>query len=156
MVDLNVRSTVHLAGLLLPAMIERGAGRVLITSSIGAEIPAPFQSTYHASKSFVHSFAEALRIELQDRGVSVTSLMPGPTDTNFFERADLEDTRVGQMKKDEAHAVARAGLDALFAGKDHVVPGSFRNKVMATLGSHLPDAANARGQGKMNEPRSGT
>ena len=88
--------------------------------------------------------------------MTVTSLMPGPTDTNFFERADLEDTRVAEMKKDEAHEVARAGLDALFAGKDHVIPGSFRNKLMATLGSHLPDALNARGQGKINEPGSGT
>jgi short-subunit dehydrogenase len=155
-VDLNVRSTVHLAGLLLPAMIERGAGRVLVTSSIGAEVPAPFQSTYHASKSFVHSFAEALRIEVKDQGVTVTSLMPGPTETNFFDRADLDDTRIGQMEKDEAHEVARAGLDALFAGKDHVIPGSFKNKVLATLGSHLPDAPNAKAQGKLNEPGSGT
>ena len=155
-VDLNCRSTVHLAGLLLPDMIERGEGGLLFTASIAAEMPGPYQSTYHASKAFVHFFAEALRVELKDSGITVTSLMPGPTDTAFFERADLEDTNVGQMPKDDPRSVAEEGLDALFAGRSSVVAGAFRNRVQANVAAHLPDAAVAAGAAKLNEPGSGS
>src|SRR4051794_12838129 len=86
-IGLDVTGTVHLAHRLLPAMVERGEGRVLITASIAATMPGAYQSTYNASKAFLHSFSEAIRTELRERGVTVTSLMPGPTDTEFFERA---------------------------------------------------------------------
>jgi short-subunit dehydrogenase len=142
LVDLNVRSTVHLAKLLTRDMVARGEGRLLITSSIAAVAPGPYHSTYAASKAFVHSFAEGIREELKDTGVTVTSLMPGPTDTEFFARADMEDdTRVGRMKhKDDPKDVARDGYEALMAGKASVVAGSFMNRVQAELGTHLPDA----------------
>ncbi|MDP3889635.1 SDR family oxidoreductase [Nocardioides sp.] len=141
LVDLNVRSTVHLARLLLPAMVARGEGRVLITSSIAAVAPGPYHSTYAASKAFVHSFAEGIREELKETGVTVTSLMPGPTETEFFARAEMEDTKIGQMDdKDDPASVARDGVEALIAGRASVVAGSFTNRVQAEVGTHLPDA----------------
>src|SRR3954447_23112292 len=92
LVDLNVRSTVHLAKHLIQDMVARDEGRILFTSSIAATMPGAYQAVYNASKSFVQSFALALREELKDTNVTITSLMPGPTDTEFFERADMEDT----------------------------------------------------------------
>jgi uncharacterized protein len=138
-VDLNVRSAVHLTKLLVPAMVARGHGRLLFTSSIAATTPGPFQTVYHASKAFLQSFAQGLREELRGRGVSVTALMPGPTETRFFVRAGMTDTKVGAGPKDPAAEVARQAVDALLAGKDHVVAGSVRNKVQAVAGRVLPD-----------------
>ena len=106
-IDLNVRSTVQLAKYVVADMVERDAGRVLFTSSIAATMPGSFQAVYNASKSFVQSFALALRHELRDTGVTVTSLMPGPTETGFFERADMLDTKVGASDKDDPADVAR-------------------------------------------------
>jgi short-subunit dehydrogenase len=142
-VDLNVRSTVHLAKLLVRDMLRAGEGRLLFTSSIAARLPGPWYATYAASKAFVQSFAEALRHELRDTGVSVTALMPGPTDTEFFERADMVDTRVGQGSKDDPDDVARTGFEALMAGKDHVVAGSAKNAVMAAGSRVMPETARA-------------
>ena len=141
LVDLNVRSTVHLAHLVLGEMTARGAGRVLVTSAIAAVAPGPYHATYAASKAFVHSFAEGIREEFKDTGVTITSLMPGPTDTEFFARADMEDTKIGQMDdKDDPQDVARDGVDALLKGRPSVVAGSFKNRIQAELGTHLPDA----------------
>jgi uncharacterized protein len=154
-IDLNVRSTVHLSKRVLPDMVQRGAGRVLFTSSIASTMPGAFQAVYNASKSFVQSFAEAIRNELKDTGVTVTSLMPGPTDTNFFERADMEDTRVGAGKKDDPAEVARQGFEALMKGDDHVVAGSLMNKVQAVAGKVVPDTMKAEMHRKMAEPGSG-
>ncbi|WP_148575086.1 SDR family NAD(P)-dependent oxidoreductase [Nocardioides caldifontis] len=156
LVDLNVRSTVHLAKLVVRDMVARGSGRVLVTASIAAKAPGPYHATYAASKAFVHSFAEGIRHELSDTGVTVTSLMPGPTDTEFFERADMEDTKVGSGKKDDPDDVAEDGLDALFAGKDHVVAGSVKNKAMAAASSASPDRAAAATMGQMTKPGSGS
>jgi short-subunit dehydrogenase len=156
LVDLNCRSTVHLAKLLVRDMVARGSGRILVTASIAAKAPGPYHATYAASKAFVHSFAEGIRVELADTGVTVTSLMPGPTDTEFFERADMEDTKVGSGKKDDPDDVAADGFEALMAGKDHVVAGSAKNRAMAGASSLLPDAAAARGQAKQTEPGSGS
>ncbi|MBN6038392.1 SDR family oxidoreductase [Amycolatopsis sp. 195334CR] len=153
-VDLNVRSSVHLAHRLLPPMTERGSGRVLFTSSVAATAPGPFQSVYNASKAFLKSFAEALREELRETGVTVTTLMPGPTETEFFDRADMLDTKVGAGDKDSAAVVAKQGYDALMAGEDHVVAGSPKNKVQAAAGNVLPDPAVARQHRRMSEPGS--
>src|SRR4051812_12727656 len=112
-VELNITSTLRLAKLVLRPMVERAEGRVLITSSIASEMPGSFQAVYNASKSFLQSFAEALQDELKDSGVTVTSLMPGPTDTEFFERAGMQDTKVGQSDKDSPGVVARQAVDAL-------------------------------------------
>jgi uncharacterized protein len=105
-IDLNVRSTVHLAKLVLRDMATRDRGKVLVTSSIASTMPGSFQTVYNASKSFLQSFTEALQEELKDTGITLTSLMPGPTETEFFERADMLDTTVGQSKKDDPAQVA--------------------------------------------------
>jgi short-subunit dehydrogenase len=131
LIALNISSAVHLAKALLPAMVQRGQGRVLVTSSVAAVQPGPWYATYAASKSFLLSFAEALRHELKDTGVTVTALMPGPTDTGFFERAGMEGTVVDTQSKDDPADVARDAVDALLAGRDHVVAGSFNNKLQA-------------------------
>jgi uncharacterized protein len=154
LIDLNVRSTVHLAKLVLPRMVERGEGRVLITSSIASTMPGSFQAVYNASKSFVQSFALALREELKDTGVTVTSLMPGPTDTEFFERADMLDTKVGADDKDDPADVARDGFEALMAGKERVVSASLKTKAQGRAGRFMPDSAKAEMHRKMAEPGS--
>lgn len=154
LIDLNVRSSVHLAKLAARDMVARGAGRILVTSSIAATQPGPFQATYAASKAFLLSFAQALRNELKDSGVTVTTLMPGPTETDFFNRAGMRDTRVGASKKDDPAQVAREGFAALMRGKDQVVAGSFKNKVLATAAKVLPEAAKARLHRRMSEPGS--
>ncbi|HET9772550.1 MAG TPA: SDR family oxidoreductase [Acidimicrobiia bacterium] len=155
LIDLNVTGAVHLAHLILPDMAARGRGGVLFTSSIAATVPVPYLSTYAASKAFLLSFAEALRVELQDSGVTVTALMPGPTDTDFFERAHMEDTKLGQSKKDDPRDVARDGFAALMAGKDHVVAGSRKNKLQVAAAQVMPDRATAAVQASMARPGSG-
>jgi uncharacterized protein len=138
-VALNVTSTVQLAGLLLPAMAERGEGRVLFTASIAAAMAGPEMSTYNASKTFVQSFGEAVRQELADRGVTVTILRPGGTDTEFFARADMEDTKLGQAKKDDPAQVGVEAVEALLDGKAEIVSGGLKNRVLETASKVLPD-----------------
>lgn len=155
LVDLNVRSTVHLAKLVSRSMVGAGAGRILVTSSIAAVAPGPYHATYAASKAFVHSFAEGIREELKDTGVTVTSLMPGPTDTAFFARAEMGDTRIGQMDdKDDPRDVAKDAYRALMAGRSSIVAGSFKNRIQVELGTHLPDALAAPLLARMTKPKS--
>lgn len=154
-IDLNVRSTVHLAKRLLKDMVARDDGRMLITSSIASTMPGPFQAVYNASKSFVQSFAEALQNELKDTKVTVTSLMPGPTETNFFHRADMDDTKIGQASKDDPAQVAKQGFDALMAGQDKIIAGSAMTKAQGTAGKVLPDKLKAAAHRQAAEPGSG-
>jgi short-subunit dehydrogenase len=155
LIDLNVRSTVQLAKLVGRDMVERNEGRILFTSSIASTMPGSFQAVYNASKSFVQSFAMALRNELKDTDVVVTSLMPGPTDTEFFKRADMEDTKVGADEKDDPGEVARQGYEALMNGDAKVVAGSLMNKVQASVaGRILPDGVKAEMHRNMAEPGS--
>lgn len=155
LIDLNVRSTVHLCKLVIADMVERDEGRILFTSSIASTIPGAFQAVYNASKSFVQSFALAIRNELKDTGITITSLMPGATETEFFERAEMEDTEVGAGAKDDPAEVARQGFDALMAGKEKVVAGAFKNKVQVAAGRVLPDSLKAEKHREMAEPGSG-
>jgi short-subunit dehydrogenase len=147
---------VHLAKLLVRDMVARGEGRLLFTASIAARTPGPYHATYAASKAFLHSFAEGIRVELQDTGVTVTSLLPGPTDTEFFERADMTDTKVADSATDTPEEVAREGFEALMAGKDLVVAGSTSNTIQANLGKVLPDKTAAAGISRMTKPGSGS
>ena len=142
LIAVNVTAVVHLAKRLLPQMVERGAGRVLITS-VAATMPGPWYATYAASKAFLQSFAQAIRFELKDTGVTVTALQPGPTDTEFFERAGMEDTRAGEGTKDDPAEVAKDGFEALLAGKDHVIAGSVKNKAQVAGGRLMPEKARA-------------
>jgi uncharacterized protein len=154
-IDVNISSTVRLAKLVLRDMVGRGEGRVLFTSSIASTMPGTFQAVYNASKSFVQSFAEALQEELKDSGVTITSLMPGPTETDFFHRAEMDDTKVGQAKKDDPADVAKQGFDALMAGKDRVVAASLKTKMQEAVGKVLPDSVKAKQHAQMAEPGSG-
>ncbi len=143
-VDLNVRSTVHLAKLVARDMAARGQGRLLFTASLAAMMPGPRQAVYNASKSFVLSFAEALREELRDSGVTVTALLPGPTDTDFFRRAKMLATRIGRGPKDDPAAVARQGVDALFNDERKIVAASLAVKSAGLLDRVLPDPVKAK------------
>ncbi|WP_163994547.1 SDR family NAD(P)-dependent oxidoreductase [Pyxidicoccus caerfyrddinensis] len=141
LIQLNITSAVHLTKRVVKDMVARGEGRILFTSSIAAVLPAPLEAVYGGSKAFLQSFSEALRNELKDVGITVTALMPGPTETNFFHRAGMDDTRVGRQEKDDPAQVAKEGFEALMAGKDKVVAGALTNKVMAASSRVLPDAA---------------
>jgi len=152
LIDLNVRSTVHLCKLVVKDMVARDRGRILFTSSIASTMPGAYQAVYNASKSFVQSFALALRNELKDTDITVTSLMPGPTETEFFERADMLGTPVGEEEKDDPTEVARQGYEALMAGKEKVVGGSFKNKAQTVAGKVIPDSVKAEMHRKMAQP----
>ncbi len=153
-VNLNISSAVHLTKLVLKDMVRAHRGRILFTSSVASMMPGPFLAVYAASKAFLQSFGIALRNELKDKGVSVTLLMPGATDTNFFERAGMLNTKVGQEKKDDPALVAKQGFEAFMAGKDHVVAGSFMNKVQTAIAKILPQKLTAEIQRWETEPNS--
>ncbi len=114
-----------------------------------------FEAVYSASKAFVQSFAQGIRNELKDSGVTITSLMPGPTETNFFHRAGLDDTRIGSSQKDNPAEVAQEGFEALMEGKDHVIAGSFKNKVLAAAGKILPETVVAEAHRHLSKPGTG-
>lgn len=153
-VALDVASTVHLARLVLPDMVKRGSGRVLVTSSIASLMPGSYQAVYNASKSFLQSWTQALQVELRGSGVTLTALMPGPTDTKFFERADMaDDTRVGQGSKDDPAQVAAQGFAAMEAGKGRVVGGGLNTRLQYWAGILLPDAAKSSMHAVMAKPK---
>jgi uncharacterized protein len=154
-IDVNITSTVRLAKRLLRDMAARDEGRVLITSSIASTMPGSFQAVYNASKSFLQSFAEAVANELKDTGVTITSLMPGPTETNFFHRADMDDTKVGTSAKDDPAQVAAQGFEALMKGTDKLVAGSVGTKAQGLANKVLPDKLKSAAHRRMAEPGSG-
>lgn len=151
-IELNIASSVHLAKRVVPDMVARHQGRILFTSSIASQMPGPFQAVYAASKSFIHSFSQALRNELKDSGVNVTALMPGATDTNFFNGAGLEDTKVNKSPKDDPAEVARMGFEALMDGKDSVLAESLLTKVAGTVSKILPDPLKAELYRQVSKP----
>jgi short-subunit dehydrogenase len=153
-IDTNITGTTYLLHRLVQPMRTRGAGKVLLTGSIAGLMPGTFQAVYNASKAYVDSFSFALRNELKESGVTVTVLMPGPTDTDFFERADLMDTMVGQGKKMDPAKVARIGYDAMKRGDGDVVAG-MGNKFQAAMAAITPESALAEMHRKQAEPGSG-
>jgi len=156
LVNLNVVSTVRLAKLVVKDMVARGRGRVLITASIAGIMPTPLEAVYGASKAFTLSFAASLHDELSGTGVTVTALMPGPTNTNFFHRAGLDDTKVGAIEKNKNQPadVAKQGFDALMAGKDRVVAGSLATRLQGAAARFIPERLKGRQHRKMAEPGS--
>lgn len=148
----NVLGVLRLAHPLGRRMQARGQGRILITGSIAGFMPGTFQAIYNASKAFLNNFALGWNEELKDTGVTVTCLMPGPTDTAFFERAGLLDTPIGRMKnKDDPAMVARAGYDAMMAGQAQMTPG-LKNKMQATMAEILPAGLVAKAHRQMAKP----
>lgn len=154
-INTNVTGTLRLLHLVGRDMRERGRGNILITGSIAGLIPGSFHAVYNASKAFVDSFSFGLRNELKESGVSVTVLMPGPVETEFFERADLMDTKVGQDKhKADPGDVARTGYEAMKRGDGDVVAG-MGNKIQAAMAAVTPQTMLAEQHRKMTEPGSG-
>ncbi|UOQ52327.1 SDR family NAD(P)-dependent oxidoreductase [Hymenobacter cellulosivorans] len=150
-IQLNIGAYVVLTKCFLKEMVARGSGKILQVSSIGGELPGPLQSVYHGTKAFVTSFTEAIREETKDSGVTITALLPGVTDTDFFRKADMEQSKlVAEGSKADPADVAKDGYEALLAGKDKIVSG-FKNKVQVAISNVLPDdlvAANMHQQGK--------
>lgn len=150
-VDTNITGTVYLIQKVARDMRARGAGRILITGSIAGLMPGTFQAVYNGTKAFLDSFSFALRHELKGSGVGVTCLMPGATETEFFERADMLDTKVGTQEKADPAKVARDGFEALMADKGSVVSG-WQNKLQAAISHIAPDGTLAEMHRGMAEP----
>lgn len=154
LVRLNVEGTMHIAKHAVRKMVAQHDGRILITSSIAGEMVAPKEAVYAASKAFDLSLGRSLRYELKDTGVSVTVLQPGPTDTNFFERADLGDTKAGTSGKKESdpYDVAKQGFKALMDGDEHVYSASLKTKIEGSMLGVVPEGLIAKMHEKMTEP----
>ncbi len=156
LVRLNCESTVHIAKHAVKKMMGQGEGRILITSSIAGEMVAPREAVYAASKAFDLSFGKSLRAELEhvDAGVTVTVLQPGPTDTDFFHRAGMDNTKVGTegKKESEPYDVAKEGFDALMKGEKHVYAASWKTKMEGATANVTPDALHATMHEKQARP----
>jgi short-subunit dehydrogenase len=152
-IDTNVTGTVYLIHKVGRDMRKRGAGRILITGSIAGFIPGTYQAVYNGTKAFMDSFSFALRAELKDAGVTVTCLMPGATDTEFFKRADMLDTKVGAGKKDDPADVAKLGFEAMMKGEGDAVSG-WKNKIQSAMATVTPSGVLAEHHRKMAEPGS--
>lgn len=152
-IQLNVSSLVSLTHYYLREMVSRGEGKILNLSSIAGKIPGPWQAVYHGTKAFVQSFTEAIRSEVKDQGITVTALLPGVTDTDFFNKADMNSSKAVQdedAKADPAQ-VAKDGYQALMEGKDMVVSG-FKNKVQIAMNAISSDEMAADRMGEMQKP----
>ncbi len=150
-VDTNVTGTLYLLPAVGRTMKAQGKGRILITGSIAGFMPGTYQAVYNGTKAFLDSFAFALRHEIQDSGVTVSCLMPGATETDFFERADMMDTKVGTSKKDDAADVAKAGFEAMLKGQGDIVTG-WQNKLQSAIALIMPSGVAAEMHRKMAEP----
>jgi short-subunit dehydrogenase len=150
-IDTNVTGTVSLLQKVGRDMRARREGRILITGSIAGLMPGTYQAVYNGTKAFLDSFAFALRAELKDTGVTVTCLMPGATETEFFERADMMDTKVGTQKKQSPDEVAKAGFEAMMKGEGDVITG-WTNKLRAAISHLIPDSLLAEQHRKMAAP----
>lgn len=150
-VDTNITGTIFLLHKVGRDMRARGQGRILITGSIAGFMPGTYQAVYNGTKAFIDSFSFALRAELKDSGVTVTCLMPGATETEFFSRAGMEDTKVGAGKKDDPADVAKIGFDAMMKGEGDVVSG-WKNKLQSAMAAVTPSGMLAEQHRKMAEP----
>jgi uncharacterized protein len=150
-VDTNITGTIYLIHKVGRDMRRRGEGRILITGSIAGFMPGTYQAVYNGTKAFLDSFSFALRAELKGTGVTVTCLMPGATETEFFERADMLDTKVGAQKKDDPAEVAKTGFEAMMAGKGDVVTG-WQNKLQSAIALITPSGVLAEQHRKQAAP----
>jgi len=155
-VDTNVTGTLYLLQTALRDMVRRNDGRILVTGSIAGYIPGAFNAVYNGTKAMIDNVTEAIRNEIKDaKGVTLTTLMPGATDTEFFARADMLDTDIGQdPSKADPAKVARDGWDAMMAGKGHIVSG-WKNKAQVAAAGVVPQSMLAEQHRKMAEPGSG-
>lgn len=152
-VQLNISSLLVLTKLYLQDMIAHGEGRILNLSSIASKTPGPWQAVYHGTKAFVQSFTEALRSEVKEQNIVVTALLPGATDTDFFNKAGMEESKILQDKSklSDPAKVARDGYEALMSNDDKVISG-FKNKMMVAGSNLMTDSAAADMMKKQQEP----
>jgi hypothetical protein len=152
-IDLNISSLVILTKCFLVDMTARNSGKILNLASIASKSPGPWQSVYHGTKAFVLSFTEAIREEVKDTEITITALMPGVTDTDFFNKADMLESKAVQDENAMADPakVAHDGFDALMAGKDKVVSG-IKNKLQMAIGAIIPDSMVAHQVGEQQKP----
>ena len=154
-VDTNITGTLYLIQRVLKEMIAVRSGKVLVTGSIAGFIPGPYNCVYNATKAFIDNITEALRVELKDvSGVTLTTLMPGATETEFFDRADLRDTKAGQAPKDDPATVAKKGWRAMMAGERTIIPG-IHNKIQVAGSGVVPKSVQAALHAKLFAPGSG-
>jgi short-subunit dehydrogenase len=154
-VNTNISGTIYLVQKVGQAMRLQRRGRILLTGSIAGFQPGSFQAVYNGSKAFIDSFAAALRNELKDTGITVTCLMPGPTDTEFFARAGMLDTKVANDSKMEPAEVAKIGFDAMMGGEADVVAG-LKNKLQVAMTKVTPSQMSAEQHRKLAEPGTAT
>lgn len=152
-IDTNITGTIYLVWKIGREMRARRRGRILITGSIAGYLPGTYHAVYNGTKGFIDLFAAALHAELKDAGVTVTCLMPGATETEFFERAGMEDTKIGRADKDDPAKVANDGFDAMMKGEGGVVSG-WHNKMQTALASVLPASVLAERHAKQAKPGS--
>ncbi|HYC29720.1 MAG TPA: SDR family oxidoreductase [Chitinophagaceae bacterium] len=151
-IHLNVCSLTALTHLFLKDMVARDQGKILQLASIASELPGPWQAVYHGTKAYVLNFTEGLIRELKDTNVTVTALQPGATDTDFFNKADMQQSRILDTKLSDPAKVARDGYDALMKGDDKIVSG-FKNKAMVTSSNVMPETVVAAQMDKMQQPK---
>lgn len=152
-IDTNITGTLYLIHSVGRMMRERGFGRILITGSIAGFMPGTYQAVYNGTKAFIDSFAFALREEVKDHGITLTVLIPGPTETKFFERAGMEDTKVGKASKDDPAMVAKVGFEAMLRGDGDLVSG-WKNKLQTAVASVTPAGVLAKQHPAMAKPGS--
>lgn len=151
-INLNISSLVVLTKLFLKDMLAHDQGRIMNLSSIASKIPGPWQSVYHGTKAFVQSFTEAVRSEVKETNVTLTALLPGATDTDFFNKADMEQSKIVQEGKlDDPVTVAKDGYEAMMKGDDKVISG-WKNKMQVTMANMTSDRTAADKMKKQQAP----
>jgi uncharacterized protein len=151
-IQLNISSLVIITKLFLRDMVAQGSGRIMNLSSIASKVPGPYQAVYHGTKAFVQSFTEAVRSEVKNTGVTITALLPGATDTDFFNKAEMNESKIVQEGKlDDPKQVAEDGYNALMNGDDMVISG-FKNKMQVGMANVTPDAKVADKMKKQQAP----
>jgi len=152
-IQLNISSLVVLTKLFLQDMLKKERGKILNLSSISSKTPGPFNSVYHGTKAFVQSFTEAIATEVKDKGITVTALLPGATDTDFFNKADMQQSKiVKEGKLEDAEKVAQDGYDALMKGTHMKVSGGLKNKMKVAMSNVMSDKAAAKKTHKQQAP----
>lgn len=151
-IELNVISSITLTKLFLKDMLAKNEGKILNVGSLAGEAPGPYQSVYHGTKAFINSWTAAIRNELKESNITVTALLPGATDTDFFNEADMQDSKILDSKLSKPEDVAKDGYEALMSGDDKIISG-LKNKMQAALANVLPDSMASATMGKQQEPK---
>jgi uncharacterized protein len=150
-IQLNVMAPVTLTKYFLKEMLASGEGKILNVGSIAGEAPGPFHSVYHGTKAFINSWTAAIRNELKDTNITVTALLPGATDTDFFNKADMNDSKILETKLSKPEEVAKDGYEALMSGDDKIVSG-LKNKAQVAMAGVLPDSVSSELMRKQQKP----